>query len=284
MAVFLKSKRDKDMVRWRCVKRSCSATLYTFGSKVVNEENILLSDQDRHNHMPCNDSDINRQMVSTICKRKASEELFIQPKKIILKELAQTSQLADGLTSNDFNTIRKDIGKWIKYTFGLLYLGLEEVSDCFVEDLMPECPTDERVTKYCDYLVNNYISEDSTFPPCLWACNSASILLTTNACESFHSFFNDHFYSNSPSILSWLNVVKNFVQTDTYIKINSVIIPKTSKDANIIKKKVHNQKQITRLGPTSPTPIISPEFICAAKAADELDDSTSHAAKTTRKY
>jgi len=87
MAVFLKSKRDKDMVmfnnykynfgsnnvntcvvRWRCVKRSCSATLYTFGSKVVNEENILLSDQDRHNHMPCNDSDINRQMVSTTCK------------------------------------------------------------------------------------------------------------------------------------------------------------------------------------------------------------------------
>jgi len=40
--------------------------------------------------------------------------------------------------------------------------------------------------------------------------------------------------------------VKNFVQTDTYIKINSVKIPKTSKDANIIKRKVHNQKQITR--------------------------------------
>ena len=50
MAVFLKTKRDKDMVifnnykynfglnnvntceiRWRCVKRSCSATFYTFG-------------------------------------------------------------------------------------------------------------------------------------------------------------------------------------------------------------------------------------------------------------
>jgi len=64
-----------------------------------------------------------------------------------------------------------DIGKWIKYTFGLLYLDPKEVSDCFVEDLMLECPTDDRVTKYCDYLVNNYISEDSTFPPCLWACN-----------------------------------------------------------------------------------------------------------------
>ncbi|KAL4097709.1 hypothetical protein QTP88_022439 [Uroleucon formosanum] len=164
---------------------------------IVNEENILISDQDRHNHIPCNDSDINRQMVSTTCKRKALEELFMQPKKIILKELAQNSLLADGLTSNDFNTIRKviyrsrrkvlpvlpieahmalntsetvtsknkpfvltndqekniifssteykknsDIGKWIKYTFGLLYLDPEEVSDCFVENLMPECPND----------------------------------------------------------------------------------------------------------------------------------------------
>jgi hypothetical protein len=120
------------------------------------------------------------------------------------------------------------------------------VFDCFVEDLMPEFPTDNRVVKYCDYLVNSYIFEDSTFNPCLWACNAASVLLTTNTCESFHSFFNDHFYSNSPSILSWLNVMRNFVQTDTYIKINSVEVPKTSKDANIIKRQVHNQKQITR--------------------------------------
>jgi hypothetical protein len=110
------------------------------------------------------------------------------------------------------------------------------VFDCFVEDLMPECPTDNRVVKYCDYLVKNYISEDSTFIPCLWACNSANILLTTNACESFYSYFNDQFYSNSSSILSWLNVVRNFVQTDTYIKINSIEIPKTSKDASIIKR------------------------------------------------
>jgi hypothetical protein len=101
MAVFLKTKRNKDMVmfnnnyykynfspnnvntceiRWRCVKCLCSATLYTFGSKVVNEENILISDQDRHNQITCNDSDINRQMVSTTCKWKVLEELFMQPK------------------------------------------------------------------------------------------------------------------------------------------------------------------------------------------------------------
>jgi hypothetical protein len=139
-----------------------------------------------------------------------------------------------------------DIVKWTKYTFGLLHLDPEEVSDCFVEDLIPECSIDNRVVKYCDYLVKNYISEDSTFTPCLWACNSAYILLSTNACESFHLFFNDHFYSNSLSILNWLNVTRNFVQTDTYIKINSVEIPKTTKDANIIKRQVYNQKQTTK--------------------------------------
>lgn len=41
------------------------------------------------------------------------------------------------------------------------------MSDCFVEDFMSEFLTDDRVIKYCDYLVNNYIFEDSTFTPSL---------------------------------------------------------------------------------------------------------------------
>jgi len=64
------------------VKQLCSATLYTFDSKVINEENILIFYQHRHNHIPCNDLGINQQIVSTTCKRKASEEFFIQPKKL----------------------------------------------------------------------------------------------------------------------------------------------------------------------------------------------------------
>jgi hypothetical protein len=77
MAMFIKSKRDKDMVtfnkykynfasknvntdesRWRCVKRTCSASLYTSFSKVVNVEDILNTDQLRHNHNPCSDTKI----------------------------------------------------------------------------------------------------------------------------------------------------------------------------------------------------------------------------------
>jgi hypothetical protein len=54
-------------------------------------------------------------------------------------------------------------------------------------------PTDPRVTQYCDYLVDCYISENSNFPPFLWAALSASRENSTNACETFHSVFNSDF-------------------------------------------------------------------------------------------
>ncbi|KAF0692797.1 Uncharacterized protein FWK35_00038863, partial [Aphis craccivora] len=36
-------------------------------------------------------------------------------------------------------------------------------------DLMGDCPIDDKLTKYCDYLTEHNISEDSTFPPKFWA-------------------------------------------------------------------------------------------------------------------
>lgn len=129
MGTFLKSKRDKDMVafnrykynfasknssthqvRWRCVKRSCYAKLYTSDcGGVVNAENVLKTDRLRHNHTPCSDTEMNRQIVSNSCKRKASKNLRVQPRKIILKELSRNEKLADVLTSNDVNLIRTSI-------------------------------------------------------------------------------------------------------------------------------------------------------------------------------
>lgn len=85
--------------------------------------------------------------------------------------------------------------------FWLIILEPAKVSDRFTQDLMAECLTDEKLIEYCDYLVDNYISEDNAFKPTLWACNSLSIQLTTNACESFHSYINKNFYFDSPSII-----------------------------------------------------------------------------------
>jgi hypothetical protein len=58
-----------------------------------------------------------------------------------------------------------DIDKCIHYTFGLLFLNPEEVGDCYVEDLMSDCPENEKLQKFCDYLTNNYISDESMFSP-----------------------------------------------------------------------------------------------------------------------
>jgi len=84
---------------------------------------------------------------------------------------------------------------------------------------MPDCPDDERLKKYSDYLTDNFINEESLFPPQYWAAASASLARTTNACESFHSFFNKCFYKHTPPIMSWLTVLINEVQTDIYIYI-----------------------------------------------------------------
>ena len=56
-----------------------------------------------------------------------------------------------------------EIGKWIRHTFGLLFLDPHEVSACFVNDFMSDCPDDERLKKYCDYFTDNSINEESLF-------------------------------------------------------------------------------------------------------------------------
>lgn len=50
------------------------------------------------------------------------------------------------------------ICKWTQHTFGLIFLEPAEVSDCFTQYVMAECPT--RLVKYRDYFVDNYISAE----------------------------------------------------------------------------------------------------------------------------
>jgi hypothetical protein len=88
-------------------------------------------------------------------------------------------------------------------------------------DLFETMPKDVRFEKYADYLVDTYISEDSLFPPQIWAENSACITRTTNACESFHHNFNDSMYRAHPNLFLFLEKLKEF-QMDTYVKIQSL--------------------------------------------------------------
>jgi hypothetical protein len=58
------------------------------------------------------------------------------------------------LTAHYKDDHSSDIGKWIHYTFGLLFLNPEEAGYCYVEDLIIEYYENEKLLKLCDYLFN----------------------------------------------------------------------------------------------------------------------------------
>ncbi|XP_050053667.1 uncharacterized protein LOC126549153 [Aphis gossypii] len=97
-------------------------------------------------------------------------------------------------------------------------------------------PNDQRVSQYADYLTDTYISENSIFPPVIWAESSSSLSRTTNACESFHSHFKENFYKEKPNIFMWLNIIKQ-TQTNIYCKMRSIHVPKKSKDYRANKRR-----------------------------------------------
>lgn len=65
---------------------------------------------------------------------------------------------------------------------------------------MFQIPDNPKYTQYADYLVDNYIRENSIFPPKIWAAFTADLTRTTNNCEYFHSHFNEQFYKAHPNI------------------------------------------------------------------------------------
>jgi len=128
-----------------------------------------------------------------------------------------------GLT-NEYKS-DSELSKYLKYFFGLPFLHPEEVENCFIEDIMSIQPNDSKIREFTDYVFDNYINEESRFPPKIWSEFNASTMRTTNSCESFHSHFNSMFYTAHPNIYQFLEILKN-VQIDTYIKMRSVEVMK----------------------------------------------------------
>jgi hypothetical protein len=65
----------------------------------------------------------------------------------------------------------------------------------FVFELCPFQPPNIKLQQFADYLVDNYISEDSLFPPEIWAENSAARQMLVN--RSVHTGM-VHFISAIP--------------------------------------------------------------------------------------
>jgi len=74
-----------------------------------------------------------------------------------------------------------EFSKYLKFFFGLPFLHPEEVGDCFTEDLMSIQLNDDRIRKFTDYVFDNYIDEQSRFPPKNWSELNASTIRTTNS-------------------------------------------------------------------------------------------------------
>jgi len=115
---------------------------------------------------------------------------------------------------------KTEIGEYLTYIFGLPFLDLQSVGDCFLFELAKIQLNNEKVRKFMDYSVANYIDNNSLFPPLIWAEKSSSVSRTTNSCESFHSKFNSQFYSTHLNIFNFMNVLYG-IQVDTEIIIIS---------------------------------------------------------------
>jgi len=95
------------------------------------------------------------------------------------------------------------------------------------------------VEQFCDYLLENYIDADSTFPLPVCSECSASSLRTINACELFHAHFNELFYSAHHNIFVLVSTLQK-IQNETYIKMRGVTARKLKKSATLKKEELNS--------------------------------------------
>ncbi|KAG8175700.1 hypothetical protein JTE90_007399 [Oedothorax gibbosus] len=149
-----------------------------------------------------------------------------------------------GLTK-EYKDEDSEIGKWLRLHFSLPLLPPEEVSEAFVDDLMTIQPRDPRTIRFSDYLTDTYVAEEARFPPHIWASNTMDSDRTTNACESFHSHFNETFENTHPNIFVFTEKLKEF-HIQIYVLKQSVGIPYISTNKKYLKKKNIMEKLLHR--------------------------------------
>ena len=115
--------------------------------------------------------------------------------------------------------VKKDaeLSQFLKKIFGLALLPPTEVTDYFVLDFISNLPYDKRMEKFCDYLLENCVDADSTFPPPVWSEYSASSLRTINARQSFHAHSSALFYSAHPNIFVLVSALQKKIQNIKHI-------------------------------------------------------------------
>jgi hypothetical protein len=142
-----------------------------------------------------------------------------------------------------------EVSQFLKKILRLSLLPPAEVSDCIALNFIASHPNDKRVEEFCDYLLENYIDADSSFPPPVWTESFASSLTTINACESFRAHFNALFYSAHPNIFVLVSAMQN-TQSETCIKMTRVTTRKDFKKSATVKKRTTSPQKLETIGLT----------------------------------
>ena len=119
--------------------------------------------------------------------------------------------------SKKFGKKDSEISQFLKKIFGLSLLPRDSLALEFISNL----PNDKRVEQFCDYLLENCIDADSTFPPPVWSECTGSSLRTINTCESFYAHLSAIFYSVHPNIFVFVSALQQ-LPNESYIKMRSV--------------------------------------------------------------
>lgn len=128
------------------------------------------------------------------------------------------------------------ISNYLTKLFGLPFLDVQSVGDCFATELAEIQPSDDKLVRFLDCLVENYIDDNSCFPPKIWADQSSSFYYTVDSCEPFHYQLSATFYESHPNIFKFIEILKT-IQTETAISIRSCNTIEPNK--NIIHSKKH---------------------------------------------
>ena len=74
---------------------------------------------------------------------------------------------------------------------------------------MSTIPANLALTTFADYLTSNFIESDATFPPEIWASETITSEMTTNACEALLRAFGLNFNIAHPHIFTFVDAIIN---------------------------------------------------------------------------
>ncbi|KAJ8913352.1 hypothetical protein NQ315_008742, partial [Exocentrus adspersus] len=180
--------------KWRCVKDKCCAYVKTLGE---SSDRMITSLNENHTHEPEQENKLQRQILTYSSKRKAESDITEKPAKIIRTELKTPNAAMDVCTIKDVHCVRRNIYYARRKLLPALPKSILEVHEA-VNKLQPKTKSNEvedfyffelyelkpenlNLDNFSDYLLENYLTNESKFPPRIWASASADLNKTTNA-------------------------------------------------------------------------------------------------------